>query len=79
LKYVPGAIPGKPLNQKMFQLGKEKENMRSIVLKENLTVTVKPKDPGKNLTTKKNSMTCAICIEHYDTDAYVYQNLKKPE
>jgi len=44
LKYVPGAIPGKRLNQKTFQFRKEKENKRSIVLKENLTVTGKLKE-----------------------------------
>jgi hypothetical protein len=43
----PGIIPGKPLNQKKpFQLVKEKENMKSNIMKENLTVTGKPKDPG---------------------------------
>ena len=47
LKYVPGIITGKPLNQKKtFQLVKEKENMKSNIMKENLTVTGKPKDPG---------------------------------
>jgi hypothetical protein len=47
LKYVPGIIPGNPLNQKKtFQLVKEKENMKSNVMKENLAVTGKPKDPG---------------------------------
>jgi len=46
LKYVPRAIPGKSLNQKTFQLRKEKEYMRRLVLKEYLTVTAKPKNPG---------------------------------
>ena len=32
--------------KKTFQLRREKENMRSIVLKSNLTVTGKPKEPG---------------------------------
>ena len=46
-KYVPGTIQGKHLKKtKTFQLRREKENMRSIVLKSNLTVTGKPKEPG---------------------------------
>ena len=69
LKYVPGAIQEKHLNpKKTFQLRREKENMRSIVLKSNLT----------NWQAKRTWLNFYICIEHYEygTDANVSQNLK---
>ena len=77
LKYVPGVIPGKPLNQKKNISARERKRKYEEQRHERkFNRDWQAKKPWLKFDDIKNSMTCAICIKHYGTDANVFQNLK---